>query len=78
MAFVTMVHDYHLVRLVFVNSELCKDLISLNVLGWEANRFRDVAINVLLCRSEVKQDYLGLSSLRRGPLSWEVSLSQHL
>ena len=54
MTFVSMVHDHHLVRLVFVNSELREDLISLNVLGWEANRFRDMAIHVLLCRSEVK------------------------
>ena len=78
MTFIAMVHDHHLVRLVFVNSKLREDLISLNVLGWEANRFRDMAIHVLLCRSEVKEDYLGLIGLRRGSLGREVTLAQDL
>lgn len=78
MTFITMVHDHHLVRLVLVNPELREDLISLNVLGGEANRFSDMAIHVLLCRSEVEEDYLGLRGLCRGPLGREVALAQDL
>ena len=77
-ALVIMVDNKELVRLVLVDTELRKDLIFLNVFGWEAYRIRDVAKLVFCRRSKVEQDDLGAGRLRRWSPRWIVALAQYL
>ena len=78
MSLISMVHNQYFIRFVSVNIELCKHLISLDILGGKAYRICNVTLFVLKCRSEIKQDNLGLLGLDWGAFRGKVACAQDL
>lgn len=78
MALVFMVNYKKLVRLILVDTELGKNLIFLDVFGWEAYSISDVAEPEFCRRSEVEQDDFGATRLCGWSPRRKVALAQYL
>jgi len=59
MALILMVHNEHFVWSIFVNVQLCKYLIFLNVLTGEADSLGNVTLVVFGLGAKIEQDDLG-------------------
>ena len=75
-ALVVMVEDQQDIWLILVDVQLREDSVNADAGRWQAERLVDVAVDVVLERSEINEHYLGLFCLQRRLLAGELTCTE--